>query len=513
MGGNIPLPALDIRPVQQPDVMGDVSKLYSLRSLLNQQQLQQQTMQANQQEIAIRQRQMQSAQAMQDLFPKFVQRDQSGKPTGYDYDGLMTAAGAAGLDPATLEHLQTMRKSAADTAKTVTETHGKEIENQNALLDQAFQHIEGIRGESDPNQRQANWNSALAWASQNNVDVSKLPQQAPDDKGLNIVEATLGMHKQALADLKAQGEIQKSQAETGEATAKAGQAQQETKNLQAALPKIQAESSVAPQMANLGVTQRQTEISKNRAQTAEAIASTAKDRAETENLGQQPIFAVDPQTNERVMTTRPEQLAKGYTNPVAVKEGDVAKETDARAMINDVQLNKSRYLSAMQRVYSEPMTTAQKNALVALTPEKLGVDFGSLFKLELPDVIQKVANASSFSVLSPAQKQAVVGYYSTLASVPAAQKALTNIGKANKEMMDLELRTIPTPLMDQGTFQTMLDRFQGNIDQTSRKTVRMPGMPSTDDIRKLYEGRQQTQQGPSRIPVNMSLYSILNSLR
>ena len=102
-------------------------------------------------------------------------------------------------------------------------------------------------------------------------------------------------------------------------------------------------------------------------------------------------------------------------------------------MINDVQLNKSRYLAAMQRVYSEPMTNAQKTALVALTPEKLGVDFGSLFKLEMPDVMQKVANASSFSVLSPAQKQAVVGYYSTLASVPAAQKALTNIGRSNKK--------------------------------------------------------------------------------
>jgi len=54
--------------------------------------------------------------------------------------------------------------------------------------------------------------------------------------------------------------------------------------------------------------------------------------------------------------------------------------------------------------------------------------------------------------------------------------------------MDLELRTIPTPLMDKGTFDTMLDRFQGNIEQTSRKTVRMPGMPSTTDIRSLYEG-------------------------
>jgi hypothetical protein len=179
-------------------------------------------------------------------------------------------------------------------------------------------------------------------------------------------------------------------------------------------------------------------------------------------------------------------------------------------MINDVQLNKSRYLTAMKCVYSQLMTTAQKNALVSLTPEKIGIDFGSLFKLEVPDVVQKVANSAAFSVLTPAQKQAVVGYYSTLASVPAAQKALTNVGKANKEMMDLELRTIPTLLMDPGTFQTMLDRFQGNIEQTAKKTVRIPGMPSTSDIRDQYEGRQQ-QSGPSSMGLGSgSLSSLLS---
>ena len=231
----------------------------------------------------------------------------------------------------------------------------------------------------------------------------------------------------------------------------------------------------------LGNQEKRSTIAKNNLE-------SQKTQLELSNLQQQPIFAVDPRTNERVMTTRPEAQANGYTNPVPVNEGQVSKETDARAMINDVQLNKSRYLSAMNQVYSEPMTTAQKTALTALTPEKLGIDLGHFFSLELPDVMQKVTNATAFSQLSPAQKQAVVGYYSTLASVPAAQKALTNIGRGNKEMMDLELRTIPTPLMDQGTLNTMLDRFQGNIDQTAHKTVRMPGMPSTADIRSQYEG-------------------------
>jgi hypothetical protein len=70
-------------------------------------------------------------------------------------------------------------------------------------------------------------------------------------------------------------------------------------------------------------------------------------------------------------------------------------------------------------------------------------------------------------------------------------------------MMDLELRTIPTPIMDAGSFNAMLDRFQGNIDQTSRKTVRMPGMPSTSDIRNVYEGLQQQPTVNFNIPQPM----------
>src|SRR5206468_978533 len=154
-------------------------------------------------------------------------------------------------------------------------------------------------------------------------------------------------------------------------------------------------------------------------------------------------------------------------------------------------------MAAMHRMYSEPVTAKQAAAIAALVPEKLGLDFGHFFSLNLPDVMQKVTNATAFSELSPAQKQAMIGYYSTLASVPAAQKALTNIGRSNKEMLDLELRTIPTPLMDQGSSDAMLDRFQGNIDQTSRKTVRMPGMPSTSEIRSTYEGGQAQPGKPS----------------
>lgn len=48
---SIPLPALDIKPPQQPDMMGDVSKLMALKSLQNQQQMQGGQLQLQQQQI------------------------------------------------------------------------------------------------------------------------------------------------------------------------------------------------------------------------------------------------------------------------------------------------------------------------------------------------------------------------------------------------------------------------------------------------------------------------------
>lgn len=314
------------------------------------------------------------------------------------------------------------------------------------------------------------------------------------------------MHTQAVNDAK-------ERAQTYEANSKGKEAEANAQKTQAQMPGIQAESAAK---AKYAMPQAAAELGKTRAQTSEALASTVKTKAETENLGQLPVFAVDPQTNQRVMTTRPEAAAKGYTNIVPVKEGDIQKQTDAVAMTNDVQLNVSRYRAAMNKLYQEPMTAKQAAALTALTPEKLGLDIGHGFGLSLPDVVQKLMTANAFTVLSPTQKQAMLGYYSTLASVPAAQKALSNIGRSNKEMLDLELRTIPSPLMDPQTFSYGMDRFQGNVTQTAAKNVRIPGMPTAQSIREEIEGPQQQPQGPPinfQMPQPMNLFSLIGSGR
>jgi hypothetical protein len=476
---SIPLPALDIKPAQPPSVLDQLGHIMALRNLMGGQQLQQGQVQLQQAQLQGEQQKNQmGAIQLQD------QKAMSAAMQAWDGKDINDVPGLALKQGASAQTVFGLKQQLITYQKNLQEMTKDQLANEATKNDVIAGHIDAVKNLPPDQQPQAFQSAKADLLKRGYMDpqtAQGLQYQGPQQ--LDVLEKFYQSHSQLVdSALKS--------AQTGEQNSQASAAQAEEENRRAQLPGItaqsNAQSATAVPLAQLNMKQKQAEI-------AATQASTAKTRVETANLGDQPIFAMDPNTNERVMTTRPEAQAKGFTNPVPVKEGDVSKETDARAMINDVQLNKSRYMAAMQRVYSEPMTNAQKTALVALTPEKLGVDFGSLFKLELPDVMQKVSNASAFSVLTPVQKQAVVGYYSTLASVPAAQKALTNIGRSNKEMMDLELRTIPTPIMDEGTFGTMLDRFQGNIDQTSKKTVRIPGMPSTSDIRNTYEGQQKQQ--------------------
>lgn len=481
----IPLPALDVKAPPQDNGLDAVQRIFQIKGLQNQMALQGAQLQGEQMR-----NQAQSLELQDDVKWRAALSDPQwdGTPEQLLRNGLKYGVGP--------KSYVNMQQSLTQVQQGLAKLGSDQLGVLNAVTNKIGDLLETVK-DAKPDQKVA----AQREAKQDALDLLDTPglnphvrgymlQQVnaiPDDQylGDDAVAQMIGQNK--LHSVLAEEQLKKSQA--SEASEKAGQAAATAANERANLPKIQAEAAVAPQAAQLG-------LAKTRADVARTQAETAKTRVETENLGQLPVFAVDPTTNQRVMTTRPEAQARGYMNVVPVKEGDVNKERDATAMTNDVQLNTSRYRTSMAQVYREPMNGKQMTALTALTPEKLGLDLGNGFGLNLPDVMQKVSNATAFSVLSPSQKRAVIGYYSTLASVPAAQKALTGIGRSNKEMLDLELRTIPTPLMDSDTFDAMLDRFQGNIDQTAAKNVRIPGMPLTSEVRRQNEPGWSPPQNP-----------------
>lgn len=217
--------------IQQPQPFNP-ERLLALKSMLGQQQLQQQQIQGSELENKIRTQQLQDRQTLQEIAPKYVKKNDDGQPTGFDYDGFSADAQQRGVSPATMSQLATMQKTYADTLKAKADAGQTTLQTQEKLLGDAYNHLEGIRGETDPAQRQAKWQSALQWAQQNNLPgAANLPPQAPDDKMLTGTEAQLGMHAQAVADVKAQTDIQKSQAETAEATTAAQKNQAEMQGL------------------------------------------------------------------------------------------------------------------------------------------------------------------------------------------------------------------------------------------------------------------------------------------
>src|ERR1017187_1012247 len=100
--GSIPLPALDIKPPQQPDMLGSFQKLMALRGMGQQQQLQQSQLQGEQQKNEMGALQLQDQQNLRALSPQFIQKDDTGKVQGFDYNGFANAAASKGVSPQTV---------------------------------------------------------------------------------------------------------------------------------------------------------------------------------------------------------------------------------------------------------------------------------------------------------------------------------------------------------------------------------------------------------------------------
>src|SRR5208337_4393695 len=207
--GAIPLPALHIQDQQQSPLA-----MYAQAQQIRNAQTQQQTAQLQQQGLQ-QQNQMQ-ALALQDnmtlrsLGPKYVQKDENGKVTGYDIEGLLNEGAEKQVNPNTLND---MRLKYADAVQKTAAAGSAQIDFQDKKNDQAYQVIEGVRAIQDPAQRQA--------ATQQEAQrLQQLGQPVPpswDDAGLQAFEAHLGVHKQVLADAKTVEDTKKAAAEAQQA--------------------------------------------------------------------------------------------------------------------------------------------------------------------------------------------------------------------------------------------------------------------------------------------------------
>jgi hypothetical protein len=248
MGTYRPLPGP--APIEEPNIIGQYAQIMGIKNQQQeaqqraalaplQQQEAQQAVQAGAVDLQMKQQLLKDQQTITSLSPQFLIKDGSGKASGYDFNGLFNQAAASGVSPQTLT---TWQKSLSDATMAKANATKAQLENQQTLNTEAFNHLEAVRGTQDLAQRQQLWAAAGQWAYKNSealgIDAGKLPAVAPDDAGLSSIEAMLGMHAQQIADAGKIAETSKNNAQAAQATAGA--------------TKDQAEADTDRQLLNLG---------------------------------------------------------------------------------------------------------------------------------------------------------------------------------------------------------------------------------------------------------------------
>jgi hypothetical protein len=217
---------------------------------------------------------------------------------------------------------------------------------------------------------------------------------------------------------------------------------------------------------------------------------------------QEPVIAFNPKTNESIWTTRADAAKNGLQQVATAKAGDYEKFRTSQVQFNDVQANVSRYRAAVNQFAREgkPEDGALINQIINDSKIGGGIHLGPV-GIEIPgasslaEATDRVFRSGSYKALSPAGKGLIDGYLRTMAAVPAYQKALTGVGRFNKEIIDLELRNIPDPTYAPADADRKLQAFQENIDQGVSGIPRLPGIPTINDVRSRFEGRTQPKAG------------------
>src|ERR1051326_5019372 len=217
--GSIPLPALGIQNPPQ-NALGEYLRMAQLQQQndalkqqtqqqaqafpLEQQQRQQTVQQSQMQTQAMQQQQAEQA-ALRELAPNYVKRDDSGKVTGYDYDGLFAAANGK-VSPGTIQKLQQEHIKTLEGYASLDKTQREKEASDNKWL---FESIEGLKGIADPKQRVQQYRTTVDAARKRGIDISQFPTQPPSNDDLTAFEAPLGMHAQLLADAETQAKTNK----------------------------------------------------------------------------------------------------------------------------------------------------------------------------------------------------------------------------------------------------------------------------------------------------------------
>jgi hypothetical protein len=248
---------------------------------------------------------------------------------------------------------------------------------------------------------------------------------------------------------------------------------------------------------------RANEIARDKsAERAANAPDAAQDRKDQRLMG----YAVDQ--NGQLAYMSKADADKIHSTFEEVKATEVNKDRQAIRQLNDVQQNVSRYRTAQNAIKENISPLAASNMAAILSDKGIGAKiepFGVGLDLgQVNDVVTNTEKASVWNSLSVPERQLVTSYLRAKSSVIAYQKALTGIGRTNKEQLDIEMQQLPTPYVGASVANEQLDAFQENIDRAAEGfPMNLPGLKSPAQIRKESEN-PKASAAPAKEPTRPS---------
>jgi hypothetical protein len=510
-----------------------------------------QAQQLNAQKIEQQKMQLDDQKTLRSLQPQFVQKDDSGKPTGYDWNGLIAAAQGKVM-PATLFGLQ---KQQADLRQAMATATKDEFGNQKEVNGELYQRAEGLKAISDPGERQKHYESTLGWAQQHKVDTSQWPAQAPDNDSLTALESEFGMHAQALAD-------QETTAKANESNAKAANegAQAALTNIKVNLAKNSKPGDFDAQIdsifpANAGPTSgpnqmykslinsalkrgdldsakqyvdqasqsqaainREIAIATNpqiqagKAATAAAEARATQpykiEQAAAEGKARQliqgmsePVYAYVQQPGgqpQKTLMSKTDALQAGIKTMLPVTEKEVGEDTLLINRLSDVRQKIGRYDQSLQSWLGAGNAVNREGEASSiaglLSSDKFKV---GAFGAELPvDRLNQIADQANIKLLSARGRDALIAYYNAREALVGYNRVLSGSGKSSDKSLELQEQTLPSPVSaDKDYAARSIQQFKENLKIVGQGLPKIPGVKSPEEWEQ-----QATPRGQSANP-------------
>jgi hypothetical protein len=513
MGGSIPLPALDVKPPQQPDVMGDMSKLMAMRGMMNQQQ-------AQQQEMQLRQQQIQDQQATTAAMKNW---------DGKDYDALSKSVlqngGSANAATAIQQHGLTIKKTVSDIAKQDAETGSKKLETFIGIHKAIGDALEGIENVPDE-QLHAAAQQKVQQLVQGGIMDPQVGQQAlaqiQQTQDPKVLRDHIDQFAKTSMGAKAAAEQAQAQANTRKTNAEAGAKEQEL-NFYKQFPNAGAPGVPADTVQMASAMKQNPSLTPGaypaykagqeaavtqpfKLQTAQAEAQA---RMAMEGMAK-PVYAFDPQTNQKDLMSQTEAIAQGrkVMTPVTAKE--VSDDTMLINRLADVRQKIARYEQAL----SKSVDVVDKDSMAGLIgQDKLMV---GMFGAELPvDRWNEIAKRFDIKSLSPAARDQLIAYYNAREALVGYNRVLSGSGKGSDKTLELQEQTLPDPAISDRDFSSRsLRDFKENLRVVGQGLPNIPGVKSPEQWeQEITQPRSAPGPGAFNAPqpfITPSLMSLLN---